>query len=49
MLTTVAQEDETPLLDAPPEAEDIVCDYASVGLTLGRQRESVDRAKTGAT
>ncbi|MFM0492399.1 hypothetical protein, partial [Paraburkholderia graminis] len=29
-------EDETPELGAPSEANDIVADYRSVGLTLGR-------------
>jgi error-prone DNA polymerase len=36
MLAIAKVEDETPMLGAPSEAEDIVSDYKSVGLTLGR-------------
>jgi error-prone DNA polymerase len=36
MLAVAAVEDETPELGAPTEASDIVSDYRSVGLTLGR-------------
>ncbi|MFM0350902.1 error-prone DNA polymerase [Paraburkholderia sp. RL17-347-BIC-D] len=36
MLAVAAVEDETPDLGAPTEAHDIVADYRSVGLTLGR-------------
>jgi error-prone DNA polymerase len=36
MLAMAKVEDETPMLGAPSEAEDIVGDYKSVGLTLGR-------------
>ncbi|CAE6902615.1 error-prone DNA polymerase [Paraburkholderia domus] len=36
MLATAAIQDETPALGAPTEANDIVADYRSVGLTLGR-------------
>ncbi|MFL9898914.1 error-prone DNA polymerase [Paraburkholderia fungorum] len=36
MLAAAAVEDETPELGAPTEAHDIVADYRSVGLTLGR-------------
>ncbi|MFC6307248.1 error-prone DNA polymerase [Paraburkholderia dipogonis] len=36
MLATAAVQDETPSLGAPTEANDIVADYRSVGLTLGR-------------
>ncbi|MFM0632532.1 error-prone DNA polymerase [Paraburkholderia xenovorans] len=36
MLALAAVEDETPELGAPTEAHDIVADYRSVGLTLGR-------------
>ncbi|SOF01736.1 Helix-hairpin-helix motif-containing protein, partial [Burkholderia sp. OK233] len=36
MLATAAVQDETPALGAPTEANDIVADYRSVGLTLGR-------------
>jgi error-prone DNA polymerase len=36
MLAVAAVEDETPELGAPSEAHDIVADYRSVGLTLGR-------------
>jgi error-prone DNA polymerase len=36
MLAAAAVEDETPELGAPSEANDIVADYRSVGLTLGR-------------
>jgi error-prone DNA polymerase len=36
MLATAAVQDETPALGAPTEAHDIVADYRSVGLTLGR-------------
>ena len=36
MLSAAAVQDETPKLGAPTEANDIVADYRSVGLTLGR-------------
>ncbi|CAE6695977.1 error-prone DNA polymerase [Paraburkholderia domus] len=36
MLAAATVEDETPQLGAPTEAHDIVADYRSVGLTLGR-------------
>ncbi len=36
MLSMAAVEDDTPALGAPSEAQDIVADYRSVGLTLGR-------------
>lgn len=36
MLATAAVQDETPALGAPTEANDIVADYRSVGLTLSR-------------
>jgi error-prone DNA polymerase len=36
MLVDARLEDETPVLGAPTEAEDIVSDYKSTGLTLGR-------------
>ena len=36
MLAAAAVQDETPELGAPTEANDIVADYRSVGLTLGR-------------
>jgi error-prone DNA polymerase len=36
MLARAAIQDETPELGAPTEAHDIVADYRSVGLTLGR-------------
>jgi error-prone DNA polymerase len=36
MLTMANVQDETPMLGAPSEAEDIVGDYKSAGLTLGR-------------
>jgi error-prone DNA polymerase len=36
MLAAAAVEDETPELGAPSEANDIVADYRSAGLTLGR-------------
>lgn len=36
MLSIAAVEDETPELGAPTEANEIVADYRSVGLTLGR-------------
>jgi error-prone DNA polymerase len=36
MLAAASPEDATPEFDAPSEAEDIVGDYRSVGLTLGR-------------
>ncbi|MBB4519773.1 error-prone DNA polymerase [Paraburkholderia fungorum] len=36
MLAVAAVEDETPELGAPTEAHDIVSDYRSIGLTLGR-------------
>jgi error-prone DNA polymerase len=36
MLTMANVQDETPVLGAPSEAEDIVGDYKSAGLTLGR-------------
>lgn len=36
MLAAAAIQDETPELGAPTEAHDIVADYRSVGLTLGR-------------
>jgi error-prone DNA polymerase len=36
MLSAAAVQDETPELGAPTEANDIVADYRSVGLTLGR-------------
>ncbi|MBC8752164.1 MULTISPECIES: error-prone DNA polymerase [Paraburkholderia] len=36
MLAIASVEDETPELGAPTEAHDIVADYRSVGLTLGR-------------
>jgi error-prone DNA polymerase len=36
MLAVAAVDDETPELGAPTEAHDIVADYRSVGLTLGR-------------
>ncbi|MEX3816592.1 error-prone DNA polymerase [Paraburkholderia sp. BR13439] len=36
MLSVATVEDETPGLGAPSEAEDIVGDYRSMGLTLGR-------------
>jgi error-prone DNA polymerase len=36
MLATAAVQDETPALGAPTEANEIVADYRSVGLTLGR-------------
>ena len=36
MLAMAAVQDETPELGAPSEANDIVADYRSVGLTLGR-------------
>jgi error-prone DNA polymerase len=36
MLAAAAVQDETPELGAPTEAHDIVADYRSVGLTLGR-------------
>jgi error-prone DNA polymerase len=36
MLASAAVDDETPELGAPSEANDIVADYRSVGLTLGR-------------
>ncbi|MEW9583292.1 error-prone DNA polymerase [Paraburkholderia sp. DGU8] len=36
MLAVAAVEDETPELGTPDEANDIVADYRSVGLTLGR-------------
>ncbi|MFM0078742.1 error-prone DNA polymerase [Paraburkholderia sediminicola] len=36
MLSQAAVSDETPELGAPSEAQDVVADYRSVGLTLGR-------------
>jgi error-prone DNA polymerase len=36
MLAAARMDDETPLLGAPTEAQDIVSDYKSTGLTLGR-------------
>jgi error-prone DNA polymerase len=36
MLALAAVQDDTPELGAPSEAQDIVADYRSVGLTLGR-------------
>ena len=36
MLAAAAVEDETPMLGAPSEGDDIVSDYRSMGLTLGR-------------
>ena len=36
MLAQAAVSDETPELGAPSEAQDVVADYRSVGLTLGR-------------
>jgi error-prone DNA polymerase len=36
MLASAVSEDETPLLGAPSEADDVVSDYRSMGLTLGR-------------
>ncbi|MEX3935998.1 error-prone DNA polymerase [Paraburkholderia phymatum] len=36
MLSAAAVQDDTPELGAPSEAQDIVADYRSVGLTLGR-------------
>ncbi|MFM0353351.1 error-prone DNA polymerase [Paraburkholderia nemoris] len=36
MLAAATVEDETPELGAPTEAHDIVADYRSIGLTLGR-------------
>ncbi|CAE6968093.1 Error-prone DNA polymerase [Paraburkholderia domus] len=36
MLATAAVQDETPALGAPTEANDVVADYRSAGLTLGR-------------
>ncbi|OUL68371.1 error-prone DNA polymerase [Paraburkholderia hospita] len=36
MLSVAAVQDDTPELGAPSEAQDIVADYRSVGLTLGR-------------
>jgi len=36
MLASAMLEDETPVLGAPSEADDIVYDYRSMGLTLGR-------------
>jgi error-prone DNA polymerase len=36
MLAAATLQDETPELGAPTEANDIVADYRSVGLTLGR-------------
>ena len=36
MLADARLEDDTPVLGAPSEAEDIVSDYKSTGLTLGR-------------
>ncbi|MFM0363041.1 error-prone DNA polymerase [Paraburkholderia sediminicola] len=36
MLAAAAVQDETPALGAPTEANEIVADYRSVGLTLGR-------------
>ncbi|MFL9957748.1 MULTISPECIES: error-prone DNA polymerase [Paraburkholderia] len=36
MLAAAAVQDETPELGAPTEAHDIIADYRSVGLTLGR-------------
>lgn len=36
MLAQAAVSDETPELGAPAEARDVVADYRSVGLTLGR-------------
>ncbi|MFM0259580.1 error-prone DNA polymerase [Paraburkholderia sediminicola] len=36
MLAAASVQDETPALGAPTEANDIVADYRSVGLTLGR-------------
>ncbi len=36
MLAVAAIQDDTPELGAPSEAQDIVADYRSVGLTLGR-------------
>jgi error-prone DNA polymerase len=36
MLAVAAVQDDTPELGAPSEAQDIVADYRSVGLTLGR-------------
>jgi error-prone DNA polymerase len=36
MLATAILEDETPAIDGPSEAEEIIGDYRSMGLTLGR-------------
>ncbi|CAG4900166.1 error-prone DNA polymerase [Paraburkholderia saeva] len=36
MLAVAAVEDQTPMLGAPSEGDDIVSDYRSMGLTLGR-------------
>jgi error-prone DNA polymerase len=45
MLAVAAVEDETPELGAPTEAHDIVSDYRSIGLTLGRHPLELLRPK----
>ncbi|MFX1739744.1 error-prone DNA polymerase [Paraburkholderia sp. A1RI_3L] len=49
MLATASPEDETPALQQPSEAEDIVGDYRSMGLTLGRHPLALLRARLKAS
>ena len=45
MLAAANREDETPALGAPSEAEDIIDDYQTTGLTLGRHPLALLRAQ----
>lgn len=49
MLATASPDDETPDLQQPSEAEDIVGDYRSMGLTLGRHPLALLRARLKAS
>jgi error-prone DNA polymerase len=49
MLATASRDDETPDLQAPSEADDIVGDYRSMGLTLGRHPLALLRARLKAS
>ncbi|CAM2192088.1 Error-prone DNA polymerase [Paraburkholderia kururiensis] len=49
MLAMASPDDETPVLRQPSEAEDIVGDYRSMGLTLGRHPLALLRARLKAS
>lgn len=47
VLTGARLVEDIPLLRAPGEGEDIICDYASIGLTLGRHPLELLRGRLG--